>query len=274
MSHPSARQENAFTLFKALHHAETPLVLPNAWDHASAAVFAAAGFPAVGTTSLGVAASAGVPDARAAALAETLALAGRLAALPCPVTVDLEAGYGGPEETAALAARLAALGIAGVNLEDGRHDGTLSATSVLRATIRAVKERVPGLFVNARTDAFWVRAPHPLETALARTDAYAEAGADGVFVPAMTEADDIAAVVAAVDVPLNVLFTPGRHTVAGLAALGVRRISMGSLPFRAALAAALGTAEAVRDGTGVPEGIPGYGEVDALATSRTAAPGT
>ncbi|WP_344243025.1 isocitrate lyase/phosphoenolpyruvate mutase family protein [Actinocorallia libanotica] len=264
--------ENRFARFKALHHAAEPLLLPNAWDYASAAALEAAGFAAVGTTSLGVAVAAGKPDAQAAALEETIALAGVLARLPCPVTVDLEAGFGDPAETADLAARLAALGIAGVNIEDGRPDGSLSDPERLRATVRAVKERVPDLFVNARTDAFWLSAPHPLEAAITRIRAYAEAGADGVFVPAIVSDEHIAAVVGAVDVPVNVLFLPDHHTVSGLASLGVRRISMGSLLFRAALAAVLRTANAVRTGEEITEKIPGYAEVNDLAAPLESRP--
>ncbi|WP_106397250.1 isocitrate lyase/PEP mutase family protein [Actinocorallia populi] len=252
-------------LFKELHHAEAPLVLPNAWDYASAAALVSAGFSAVGTTSLGVAAAAGKPDAEAATAAETLALAETLARLPCPVTVDLEGGFGRAEE---LAVRLSELGIAGVNLEDGG----LADPAELCAMIRRVKESAPDLFVNARTDTFWLAAPRPLESALERVRAYAEAGADGVFVPAITADDDIAAVVAAVDVPVNVLFMPGRHTVAGLAELGVRRISMGSLLFRAALGAAVRTASAVRDGAAIEGGAPSYEEVNSLVSPRASRP--
>jgi 2-methylisocitrate lyase-like PEP mutase family enzyme len=268
----TARPENSgFARFKALHRAEEPLVLPNAWDYASAAALVAAEFTAVGTTSLGVAVAAGRPDARAATLAETLALAETLSPLPCLLTVDMEAGFGGPTEAADVAERLAAAGAVGVNIEDGRPDGSLAPPAQLVATIRAVKERVPDLFVNARTDTFWLSAPHPVETALERARAYADAGADGVFVPAITSERDIAAVVGAVDVPVNVLFLPDHHTVAGLASLGVRRISMGSLLFRAALAAAVRTAEAVRDGGRLDAGIPGYADVNALASLHSAA---
>lgn len=259
-----------FARFKALHHAEEPLVLPNAWDYASAAALMGAGFPAVGTTSLGMAAAAGKPDAHAATLKETIALAETLAPLPCLVTIDLEAGFGGPAEAADLAARLAASGVVGVNIEDGRPDGSLSAPSQLGETIQAVKDRVPELFVNARTDAFWLSAPDPLGTALDRVRVYEEAGADGVFVPAIASDEDISAVVGAVDVPVNVLFLPEHHTVAGLAALGVRRVSMGSLLFRASLAAVLRTAEAVRSGEEITEKIPSYAEANALASSRSA----
>ncbi|WP_169946902.1 isocitrate lyase/phosphoenolpyruvate mutase family protein [Microbispora sp. H11081] len=258
--------------FRALHHGERPLVLPNAWDHASAAVLAAAGFAAVGTTSLGVAAAAGKPDATGATMTETLALARRLARLPCPVSVDIEGGFADtPEGVAGVAAELAALGVAGVNIEDGRPDGTLADIGERCETIAAVKSRAPGLFVNARTDTFWLGAGDLRET-LARQRAFAGAGADGVFVPGVADGDDVRALAEAVDLPLNVLFLPGRHTVAGLAALGVRRVSTGSLLLRAALHAVRETARAVAGGGDVPAGLPAYADVVALLAADTDQP--
>ncbi|MBE3012727.1 isocitrate lyase/phosphoenolpyruvate mutase family protein [Microbispora sp. NEAU-D428] len=251
--------------FRALHYAQNPLVLPNAWDHASAAVLAAAGFAAIGTTSLGVAAAAGKPDATGDTAAETLALARRLAGLPCPVSVDIEGGFADtPEGVAEIAAELAALGVAGINIEDGRPDGTLADLAEQCETIAAVKSKAPGLFVNARTDTYWLGAGD-LGTTIARLRAFAEAGADGVFVPGVAADDDVRTLVDAVDLPLNVLFLPGRHTVAGLAALGVRRISTGSLLLRAALHAVAETARTVAAGGQIPAGLPSYGDVQALA---------
>lgn len=256
-----------FAEFRALHNATQPLLLPNAWDYASAAALADAGFAAVGTTSLGVAAAAGKPDAQAATLKETLALAESITGLPCPVSVDLEAGFGGgPAQVADLAEQLAEIGVAGINIEDGRSDGTLADLTVQRELISTIKARVPRLFVNARTDAFWLGTPQPLTEALTRTAAFADAGADGVFVPGIAADADIAAITAKISVPLNVLFMPGHHTVEGLTALGVRRISMGSLLFRAALHATVRTALAVRDGTPITADLPTYTEIMALIT--------
>ena len=115
------------SVFAALHTAPGPFLLPNAWDVASGLLLADAGFPAVGTTSLGATAAAGLPDGVGAGRDLTVALAAALAArLPVPLTVDLEGGYSAdPGEVAALAAQLSELGVAGVNLEDGRPDGQL-----------------------------------------------------------------------------------------------------------------------------------------------------
>jgi 2-methylisocitrate lyase-like PEP mutase family enzyme len=239
------------TGFAALHRAGDPLVLPNVWDVALARRLVAAGFPALGTTSLGVAAAAGLRDGAGATDPESLRLTRRLAELPVHVTVDIETG------SVATAVEVAAAGAAGVNMEDAM--GPAGGHAEL---IRSVKREAPALFVNARTDTHWQRQPDGIADTLDRVRRYADAGADGVFVPGLAEPADIAAVVAVVDVPVNILFLPGRHTVAALADLGVRRISTGSLLFRAALATALDTALAVRDGHPVRPNMPSYAEVN------------
>ncbi len=237
--------------FTALHRAGDPLILPNVWDVASARSLAEAGFRALGTTSLGVAAAYGLPDGAGAADAETLRLTRSLAKLPVHITVDLEAG------SVSAAAAVTAAGAAGVNMEDA-----MGPAEAHTALIRLVKRELPQLFVNARTDTHWQR-PGDLAETLRRVRRYADAGADGVFVPGLAEPADIAAVVAAVDIPVNILFLPGRHTVAVLSDLGVRRISTGSLLFRAALAACADTAVAVRDGLAVRPDLPSYAQVNA-----------
>lgn len=250
--------------FRRLHAAGRPLVLPTAWDSASAAAFARAGFPAIGTTSLGVAAAAGLPDAAGATRGITVELARRLAAGPALVSVDLEGGFADrPERVADLAAELAAAGVVGINLEDGRGPGRLAPTGHLAAVVAAVKDRVPDLFVNARTDVYWLAAAAPSDRAAAveRIRAYERAGADGVFVPGAPEGG-IAALAEAVGVPLNVLATPGGPPLARLAELGVRRVSCGSLPFRVALAAAVDAVTAIAAGAPVPgAGVPSYAAV-------------
>jgi 2-methylisocitrate lyase-like PEP mutase family enzyme len=191
-------------------------------------------------------------------------LRGRLA---IPLTVDVEGGFGGsPDEVADLAAELAAEGAAGVNIEDGRPGGDLAPPAAQAALIAAIKARVPGLFVNARTDTYWLGVSPP-ET-LDRARRYLDAGADGVFVPAVAADDEISALAEALPAPLNVLLLPGM-TVPRLAALGVARVSTGSLLFRAALAAAVTTARAVAAGEPAPAGLPGYAEANALAFHTT-----
>ncbi|MFI6264816.1 isocitrate lyase/phosphoenolpyruvate mutase family protein [Micromonospora sp. NPDC051006] len=261
---------DSFAAFRALHHGDRPLLLPNAWDHASAAALAARGHPAIGTTSLGVAAAAGLPDGAAATRAETLHLARRLRGLPALLTVDVEAGFSDdPAEVAALAAELAALGVVGINIEDGRPDGSLAPPALTAAAVAAVKDTTPEIFVNARTDAWWLGVADPLGQALERARLYRAAGADGIFAPGVPDPDTIGILVAGLDAPLNVLHRPGGPTVAELGRLGVARISTGSLLFRAALGAALAAADALRaadpaPGRASPE-PPSYVEVQRLS---------
>ncbi|CAM5468320.1 Isocitrate lyase/phosphoenolpyruvate mutase family protein OS=Streptomyces tendae OX=1932 GN=GUR47_31250 PE=4 SV=1 [Streptomyces tendae] len=247
------------TAFAALHRPGDPLLLPCAWDHASACALAGHGFEAVGTTSLGVAAAAGRPDGASATRDETLRLALTLGSAPFLLSVDAEDGFSDdPDEVGEFARQLAAVGAVGINLEDalgpaGRH----------AAKIAAVRSAAPGLFVNARTDTYWSGDGDWIAT-LRRLDAYREAGADGVFVPGLTDPVRIAALTARLDVPLNVLYTPGGPTLAHLADLGVRRVSLGSLLYRRALGAALETAAGVRAGRDPGGPAPTYDEVRAL----------
>ncbi|MEU6854705.1 isocitrate lyase/phosphoenolpyruvate mutase family protein [Actinacidiphila alni] len=253
--------------FHALHHGELPLVLPNAWDVPSALAFVRAGFPAVGTTSFGVASALGRPDGDRATGAANAELARRLGRLPVYVTVDIEDAYtDDPERAADYAAGLG--GIAGVNIEDSTA-GRLVPPAAHAAKVAAVKERCPGLFVNARVDTYWFGQDAEIAATVARATRYAEAGADGVFVPGVTDPDVLRALADAIPVPLNVLPVPGLSPAA-LGELGVRRISSGSLPYRAAMRAALTAAEAVRDGGAVPDATP-YAELQAELTAHARA---
>lgn len=137
-----------------------PLFLPNAWDYASAAALVHAGYPVIGTTSLGVAASAAKADASGETREETVELTRRLAHLRVMVTVDIESGFSDDaEQVADLAEELADAGAVGINVEDGRPDGTLASVDLHCAKIAAIKARTPDLFVNARTDTFWNAEP-------------------------------------------------------------------------------------------------------------------
>ncbi|WP_410809156.1 isocitrate lyase/phosphoenolpyruvate mutase family protein [Micromonospora sp. 067-2] len=252
--------------FRALHRGDRPLLLPNAWDHASAAALAARGHPAVGTTSLGVAAAAGLPDGVAATAAETLALARRLTRLPVLLTVDVEGGFSDDAaDVAGYVAELAGLGVVGINLEDGRADGTLADVDATAEKIAAIKAVLPDLFVNARTDAWWLGVDDPLPQTLARAQVYRAAGADGIFVPGTVHLATLRVLAERLDVPLNVLFQPGGPGLDELGRAGAARVSTGSLLFRAALGAALATADAVRTGgPTTPAGLPSYAEVQGL----------
>lgn len=256
-----ARDGNADGHFRELHYSGAPFLLPNAWDVGSGVAFAAAGFPAVGTTSFGIAASAGLPDGGRSSRAATAALAAQLCRLPVHVTADIEDGYSDdPAEVADFVAELAELGVAGVNIEDST-DGHLVDSAVCAAKIAAVKRRSPDLFVNARVDNFWFAEQATVAAVLLRAGFYADAGADGIFVPGVGAPEDIRGISAGIGLPVNVLAHPSL-TVAELGALGVTRVSSGSLPYRAAVDAAVNVAVALRDNKPSPTATP-YWEMQA-----------
>lgn len=236
------------TSFRNLHHGDMPLLLPNAWDVGSALGFVAAGFPAVGTTSFGVNASTGRPDAAGASKEAMVALIQRLRVLPVHVTADIEDGFSDDPE--AVGALVAGLGVAGVNLEDSA-GGRLVDPAITAAKIAAIKRAAPDVFVNARVDSYWFHQDDTVEAVLARAAVYEEAGADGFFVPGAADPAVLEQLAAGCTLPLNVLVVPDL-TLARLRDLGVRRVSTGSLPYRVAIDAAVGVALAVRDGAQVP----------------------
>ncbi|WP_226759997.1 isocitrate lyase/PEP mutase family protein [Arthrobacter sp. SO3] len=237
--------------FRELHHAASPLLLPNAWDIGSALAFATAGFPAVGTTSFGIAASAGLPDGGRSTKAATAALVAQMCRLPVHVTADIEDGYSeDPAEVAELVAQLADLGVDGVNLEDSTA-GHLVDPAAFADKVAAVKRRSPEMFINARVDNIWFGEQATVDAVLLRASAYADAGADGIFIPGLVVPEDIRIITAGIGLPVNVLAHPSL-TVAELGELGVRRVSSGSLPYRAAVDAAVNVVNALRDGKPLP----------------------
>ena len=232
-------------------------ILPNAWDHASAAALVDAGFPAVATTSLGVAAALGLRDGAAETAQATIDLAHRITHLPVPVTMDIENGFStDPAEVAAYVDRLGP--VAGVNLEDQLTDPHHFAQVLVAVTAHDV-------FINARIDTYWL-GDGGVDATLERAKHYVAAGADGIFVPGVKDPQEIARLTAALDVPLNVLFLPDTLSVPQLAELGVARISTGSLLYRVAHGAAIDAALGVRDG-GRSFTAPPYAAVDALSRS-------
>lgn len=160
-------------------------------------------------------------------------------------------------------------GAVGINIEDGRDERSLVDHERQCVTIATVKQRVPELFVNARVDTYWTGVSANVEETVGRAATYIDAGADGIFVPGVRESADIKALAASIARPLNVLFTPELHTVAELAELGARRISTGSLLFRAAIGTAIRVAGEVRRGSRqAGAGAPAYAAVQGLAGPR------
>jgi 2-methylisocitrate lyase-like PEP mutase family enzyme len=231
--------------FLALHRGPDILLLCNVWDAASARVVEAAGFPAVATTSAGVANSLGFPDGEAAPFAEVVSAVARIAAaVRVPVSADIEAGFGAtPEETARSCRAIAEAGAVGINLEDGeRGRDRLAPVSLQCEKIRAAKEGAAeaggALVVNARTDGYLNAIGDPgarFDEAARRCNAYRAAGADCLFVPGVTDEATIGRLVQAIPAPVNILAVPSAPPIATLARLGVARVSLGSGPMRATL---------------------------------------
>jgi 2-methylisocitrate lyase-like PEP mutase family enzyme len=218
-------------LLRSLHVPGNPLVLPNAWDAASARAVAAAGFPAVATTSGGVAATLGYEDHEGAPGAEMLAAAARIArSVGVPVTVDAEAGYG--LEPRDLVTALRDAGAAGCNLEDTDHSsGELRDLQEQADWLRRVREADDyGLVVNARIDVFLGSDSQNelVAPALERARAYFDAGADCVYPILLSEPDALAEFMAEAPGPVNVLASERAPSVAELAAISVARLSYGT----------------------------------------------
>ena len=216
------------------------LVLPNAWDAGSARIFVEAGFPALATTSAGVAYSLGYPDGEQIIREEMLAAVERITRrVAVPVTADMEAGYGRtPDAVAETMGRVLAAGAVGMNLEDRIHgEGLLDfdlAVNRVRAVRSAADHSGVPLVLNARTDAFSPNMGGFAE-AVRRGNAFREAGADSVFLPFVGDRDTIEKLVKEIPAPLNILGAPNAPTLRELASLGVRRVTFGSAPMRATL---------------------------------------
>jgi 2-methylisocitrate lyase-like PEP mutase family enzyme len=232
--------------FLELHSGPKILVLPNAWDVASARIFEEAGFPAIGTSSAGVAFSLGYPDGQKIPREEMLAVVRRIAeAVDVPITADVEAGFGStPEEVADTAREVIAAGAVGMNLEDGdegRPDFLVDLArqkEIIRAVLEVGKGAGISFVLNARTDIF-LYGIGPAETRLARAierlNAYREAGAPSLFAPGVKDKETIAQLARGLAGPLNILATVGTPPAAELQRLGVARVSVGSGPMRATL---------------------------------------
>src|SRR5438105_664942 len=262
--------------FRAMHGGPAILVLPNAWDVASARVLEEAGMRAIATTSAGIAFSLGYPDGQRISREEMLARVARIAkAVKVPVTADVEAGYGNrPEDAARTARGVIEAGAVGMNLEDGTGDPAhpLIDLSLQLEKIHAIREAALKtgvlLVLNARTDVYLdqVGAPETrYDETLKRVIAFRDAGAECVFVPGLRDRETIRQVVEDVKCPVNILAGPASLSVAELERLGVARVSLGSGPMRATLGMLRRMAEELKNiGTyGALEGAPSHGEVNA-----------
>jgi 2-methylisocitrate lyase-like PEP mutase family enzyme len=229
-------------------HTKSPLVLPNAWDAASARVIELAGALAIATTSAGIAWANGRGDGQKLRRDEMIqAIRSIVQAVAVPVTADIEGGYGtgSPHDVAETVRAVIDVGAVGINLEDspGRDGEPLLAPELHVERIRAAREAALAagrdLFINARTDVYLLQVGvvgTRFDEAVRRVNMYRAAGADCLFVPGVIDAETIAAFVQAIDGPLNIMAMPGAPSIAQLGQLGVARVSLGSALAQAALA--------------------------------------
>jgi 2-methylisocitrate lyase-like PEP mutase family enzyme len=249
-------QSEKARLFASLHRPGDPVILYNAWDAGSAKVIAEAGAGAIATGSASVAGAQGFADGETLPLELALANAARVtAAVDLPVTIDFEGGYAvDPDELGANIGRLAATGAVGCNFEDqvvggeGLHPIALQADRIRAARAGAG----PDFFINARTDIFLKRRDgHDramVDAALERGAAYAEAGANGLFVPGLADLDLLASLCARSPLPVNFMAFPGAPSTAELGGAGVARISHGPFPWKLAMKALKEAARAAYSG--------------------------
>jgi len=226
--------------FRQMHLGTDVVVLPNAWDHASAALMVAAGFPVIATTSAGIAFAQGYPDGEYMGRTRMLEVVGRIAAQSAvPVTADLEAGYGPtPEDVAATVTGAIEAGVVGCNIEDADpHTGQLLDFDLSVARIRAGRAAADKLKVpfvlNARTDPYLARigdAQACFAESVRRANAYLDAGAMCAYVPGPGDSETVGKLAKAIHGPLNVLSALAGRTGLSLAEarrVGVRRLSVG-----------------------------------------------
>jgi 2-methylisocitrate lyase-like PEP mutase family enzyme len=249
-----------------LHDRKRILVLPNCWDVASARAIEELGFPALATSSAGIAAVLGYADGENIPRGEMLEMVARIARkVKVPVTADLEAAYGGAAQTVREALEAGAVGM---NFEDAKQGGGLVELKAHVEQIRAAREAAKDIpfVINARCDAYFTNIEgSKFDTVVERGRAYLEAGASCIFVPGVRDEQTISELVKSLNAPVNILAGAASPPVSRLQELGVARVSAGSGPMRAALSAGRRAAEEMRDqGTYTfSEGILTHAQVNA-----------
>lgn len=280
-SFDAAEQKRKAEALRRMHDRSGVLVLPNAWDALSARLFENAGFPAVATTSGGVAWALGYPDGEGAPRDEIIAATGRIArAVNVPVTADLESGFGAtPAAVAETITAVIQAGAVGVNLEDGTHrpDQPLRSIEEAAARIRAARAAADAagvpIVINARSDVYFHLpgdAQERFSEAVRRARAYFASGADCFFPIGLGDLQALAALVSELDAPVNATIRPGGATVADLQRAGVARVSTATALTTATMGLAQRLAQQLFEtGTFQPPVPPlSHGEAQALFSAR------
>jgi 2-methylisocitrate lyase-like PEP mutase family enzyme len=225
--------------FRTLHQQATALFICNVWDVASAKTAEKLGFNAIGTSSAAIASMLGYEDGEEMSFEELLFIVKRIAACcDLPLTVDIEAGYSDdPLMTADYIKALAEVGVVGINIEDSKVKGVrrLLDADIFADYLLKIKQKLSqqqiDIFINVRTDTFLLGGENALSETQKRASLYQNTGADGLFVPCITNVDDIQAIVSAIKLPINVMCMPDLPDFDVLSTLGVKRISMGNFLF-------------------------------------------
>ena len=228
---------NKSCFFFNSHETDTPLILPNIWNVASAKAFEKAGFKALGTSSAAIAQSMGYEDGENLPFEQLIFILKRIMAnTDLPVSVDLEGGYSRIlDEVIKNIKSVYNLGVVGINLEDSvvvngeRKLLTIDAFKpLLQSITNFLRHHEINLFINLRTDTYLLNRPDPLRATLERVKAYEESGVNGIFIPMLTEKESIQQVVSSTSLPINLMAHPSLPNVKELKHLGVKRISMGN----------------------------------------------
>jgi 2-methylisocitrate lyase-like PEP mutase family enzyme len=225
-----------FKKFKDLHYGKNLFVLPNAWDAKSALLFQEKGFRAVGTSSAAVAASLGYEDGEGMLFEDYLFIIKRiLSTVNVPVTIDMEMGYGkNNNQIADNVQKLVELGVAGINIEDSVIENSkrsLKNANDFAKTIEHIKKHLAtknlSIFINLRCDTYLLNVKDKQKETSNRLPIYEDAGADAIFLPCISNENDIAEAVSNTKLPVNVMCIPGLPGFEKLEGLGVKRASMG-----------------------------------------------
>lgn len=250
------RQKEKAKVFSAMHKRKELFILPNAWDVGSACIFQKFGFEAIATTSAGVAHSLGLPDGEQIELSDIIYLTERIAKrVDVPITVDFERAFSEDiKEAKENVKRILLAGAIGINIEDGFADGTLSSIEYQVEKIKAIaqlkKELDLYFVINARTCTFLhnvAAEAEMLEIAVKRCNAYLAAGADCVFIPGALSNEAVLGLTSRVAGPINLLLTKTTYDTKELAALGIRRLSIGSAMARWSYGEVIKMAEKLKD---------------------------
>lgn len=279
-----SKQKSLGAAFRARHASPQPdnpiIVLPNAWDVASALLLARAGFGAIATTSAGIGYTGGYPVGEVMPLDEMLGDVKRMAdrigtGMDVALSADMESGYGiAPEQVADTVTRTIAAGAVGINIEDTDHrrpktlfDFDLAVERIAAARTAADATGIP-FVLNARTDAYWHggTGSDVHDDTLRRAEAFRAAGADCIFVPGPAERDVIARLAADIDAPLNVMGGAKTPPIGVLAEIGVRRVTVGAIMARATYHTLEQAAHELRgSGTfGFAEGVMSHADLNGL----------